>query len=315
MTVDFTINCYTGLTYNWSQGGVTVSTDSIATGLSAGMYVVTITDGNACTLNTITNINSVSVSVPKPVLSNDTSYCENDVVSNMTALGSGGTINWYSDNSLSNLLISGNTFMPVNTLGTTTYYVNQVIGSCTSPFDSININIFSLPVVDLGLDTTYCSGDSLLLNAGNIGSSFSWSPGVSTDSTIYVSTPDTYIVNVTDTNGCSSTDSINITMMSLPVHNGIIGYDICFGDSTILISSGSGDLSWNNASTNDSLLISPLVGTWYFSSYSNSCGTITDSILIIVHSYPSIIAMGDTKENHWCLHYSSSDHQNLKKLG
>jgi gliding motility-associated-like protein len=83
-------------------------------------------------------------------------------------------------------------------------------------------------------------------------------------------------------------------MISLPVHNGIIGFDICFGSTGSIMSSGIGDLSWDNGSNNDTLIISPIIDTWYYSVYSNSCGTVMDSILIQVNALPQIIAIGDT---------------------
>ena len=255
-------------------------------------YVSLLTSSVGCD-STITEY-LILTSNPIPALSNDTSYCENDIISAMTVAGSGGVINWYSDNSLSNLIGNGNSYPPINSIGITTYYVNESIGNCTSDYDSININIFSIPNVNLGLDTSYCAGDSILLNAGNIGSSFSWLPGGSSNQTIYANNPNDYIVSVTDNNGCSSSDTVVVSMISLPVHNGIIGFDICIGFAGSIISSGIGNLSWDNGSNNDTLIISPVIDTWYFSTYSNSCGTVLDSILINVNALPQIIAMGDT---------------------
>ena len=65
----------------------------------------------------------ILASNPIPILSNDTSYCENEIFSDMTATGLGGVVNWYSDNSLTNLIGNGNLYTPVNSPGLISYYV------------------------------------------------------------------------------------------------------------------------------------------------------------------------------------------------
>ena len=64
------------------------------------------------------------------------------------------------------------------------------------------------PVVDLGPDTTLCSG-SLTLDAGNPGDSYSWNTGATTQ-TIVVSSPGTYWVTVTDALGQTDSDTIEV---------------------------------------------------------------------------------------------------------
>ena len=72
------------------------------------------------------------------------------------------------------------------------------------------------PVVNLGLDSSYCA--STVLDAENIESSYDWNTG-ETSQTITVTVTDVYSVIVTDWNNCSSTDSISIIINELPVIN------------------------------------------------------------------------------------------------
>ena len=281
-----TILICSGDDFNYADG--TISTNILVD----ESHVSLLTSSLGCD-STITEYLTIT-NFPSPALSNDTAYCENEFFTDMSAAGSGGVISWYSDNSLSVLLGNGNSFFPINSIGTTTYYVNETNGNCTSEYDSIIINIFSIPIVDLGIDTSFCAGDSILLNAGNTGSSYNWIPGGSITQTIYASDAGNYIVNVTDANGCLSSDSVVVSMINLPIHNGITGDDVCVGSTGILISSGIGDLSWGNGNTNDTINVSLITDTWYYSTYSNSCGTVMDSILVQVNALPQIIAMGDT---------------------
>lgn len=54
----------------------------------------------------------------------------------------------------------------------------------------------------------FCSGDELLLSPGNF-ATYLWSDG-STENTLSVSDTGTYAVTVTDSRGCSGTDSVNV---------------------------------------------------------------------------------------------------------
>ncbi len=77
--------------------------------------------------------------------------------------------------------------------------------------DSIFLSVFSLPVVDLGNDTTLCYGDSLILDAGYSNISYLWNTGDTTQ-TIAVTDSGSYFVFVTDPNGCQNySDTINVS--------------------------------------------------------------------------------------------------------
>jgi PKD repeat protein len=85
---------------------------------------------------------------------------------------------------------------------------------CTSS-DSITVNALALPSVNLGADTTLCSGDQLCLDAGPGASSYTWSNG-DTSQVSCVTTAMSYSVVVTDTNNCAGSDSVLITGASAP---------------------------------------------------------------------------------------------------
>ncbi len=81
---------------------------------------------------------------------------------------------------------------------------------CSSS-DSINVNISSNLKVNLGKDTTLCSG-SITLNAGSGFSSYAWNPSGSAISTIIVNTSGTYIVNIENASGCKGSDTIVVNI-------------------------------------------------------------------------------------------------------
>src|SRR6202008_814735 len=74
-------------------------------------------------------------------------------------------------------------------------------------YDTINVTINTPPVVNLGPDITVTN--SVVLNAGNPTSVFLWNTG-DTSQMITVSTAGNYSVTVTDANGCSASDDVNV---------------------------------------------------------------------------------------------------------
>jgi len=111
-------------------------------------------------------------------------------------------------------------------------YTFTVISPCTPP------------VVNLGMDTTICTGTMLTLDAGNPGETFNWSTGATTQ-TIAVTTTGTYSVTV-GTGTCITSDTIVVSVDSLPVVN--LGADttICAGDMVMLDAGNPGAAySWS----------------------------------------------------------------------
>ncbi|MCX6270151.1 MAG: choice-of-anchor D domain-containing protein [Bacteroidetes bacterium] len=91
--------------------------------------------------------------------------------------------------------------------------------------------------VYLGVDTGYCMGSFLVLDAGNF-ATYRWSDG-STGSTLQVSTPGTYYVDVFDQYHCPSTDTIVITEFGIPV--ALAGNDTVVCEGTPVYLQGSAD--------------------------------------------------------------------------
>ncbi|MBL7939640.1 MAG: hypothetical protein JNL43_09795 [Flavobacteriales bacterium] len=84
----------------------------------------------------------------------------------------------------------------------------MAVNDCgTSAPVGLTFTFFNPPIVDLGPDITICAGESTTLNAISSGSTYLWTPGGETTSSIAVSPEETttYMVEVTDT-GCSATD-------------------------------------------------------------------------------------------------------------
>ncbi len=108
--------------------------------LTAGTYYDTLSTTVGCDsiIETVLTINPT----PVPPVVFDTIVCLADGDPVLFASSSGGTIYWYDDAGLTNLLDSGNTYQPsINATGTNTYYLIEVLGSCIGNPNSMDITI------------------------------------------------------------------------------------------------------------------------------------------------------------------------------
>jgi gliding motility-associated-like protein len=213
---------YAGATYLWQDN----TTNPTYTVSSAGLYSVDVT--NAC--GTVSDAINVTYDVlPTVNLGNDTTLCQGDNLL-LDATFPASTYLW-QDNST-------NATLNVSAAGT---YSVDVTNYCGTVSDAINITYITSPTVNLGPDTSLCTGSSYLIDATTPGVTYLWQDN-STNATYNASQTGTYFVTVT--NQCGSfTDSINIDFNAL--------FDIDLGNDTLLCEGQSMILTANipNATT------------------------------------------------------------------
>jgi gliding motility-associated-like protein len=141
--------------------------------------------------------------------------------------------------------------------------------------------------INLGNDTTFCSGNNLTLDAGTFpgGATYIWQDN-STAQTFTVNTTGTYYVLVTDTGGCTGTDSIQITVNPVPSVN--LGNDtsFCVGSNLVLNAQNTGaTYQWQNGNTAPFLnqTFTAASTGQYFVKVSFGLCSDSDTINIIVH--------------------------------
>jgi gliding motility-associated-like protein len=132
-------------------------------------------------------------------LGNDTSFCPGG----SAVLNAGSGFQSYSWN-------NGDTTQQIVASATGTYWVTALNpnSQCLST-DTVAINVYPSPVINIGPDTTICRDSTYKFDAGNGFSNYLWQDG-SSDSVYYASLPGTYWVTITDLNGCSASDTARI---------------------------------------------------------------------------------------------------------
>ena len=195
----------TGATFNWYA--TAVSPTPLASGASfitpsisatTIYYVASLNGGCESARQAVTaTVNTL----PAISLGNDTAICQGDnLVLNATT--SGVTYLWDD--------ASTGATRTVAAAGI--YHITVTDANTCTGSDTITIAVNSLPVVSIGADTSICDGDIVTLDAGNAGGSYLWDDA-SAAQTRAISTDGTYSVMVTDVNGCSNGDTINVALV------------------------------------------------------------------------------------------------------
>ncbi len=249
LLVDDTIQCISGNRFNFTDSSVitydipgtrvlafgdgnTSNQDTVGYSYTlAGTYRATllITTVKGCTDSAFREVRVV----PLPVVDigpADTSLCPPYTVT-LDAGNAGAVFSWSTGEIVQ--------VITVNQPGI--YRVAVDNGYCTAA-DSINIISLPVPVVNLGPDTTICMEDSMMLDAGNTGTSYTWSTGETTQTV--QATPGVWWV-ISTLGICSTSDTVNIGNWPIPPVSVTYVNTACFEstakkDSAIIQANGAG---------------------------------------------------------------------------
>ncbi|MEZ0184442.1 MBG domain-containing protein [Flavobacterium oncorhynchi] len=291
-----------GYTYAWSPSG---GTGAIASGLAAGNYSVTITDGNSCT-KTITGI---TVGGPTAALTATTSttpvscFGGANGTATVTPAGGTGTKTYLWSNGATTAtatgLTTGNYSVTVKDANLCSTTITGIFVG--TPADALGGNISTTPVSCFGGS----NGTATVTPSGGTGTkTFEWSTGAKT-ATVTGLIAGTYSVTITDQNGCSSI--INDIFISQPAAalNGtsVVTNIACNGGSTgvasITPTGGTGPytVKWNNGATTP-IITGLLAGVYSVTiTDANSCVKFIDNIMV---TQPSALILTSAKTNVAC---------------
>lgn len=199
---DSTILAVSGATtYSWMPGNLSGSAVTVSPS-STTTYTVTGTTG-ACS-SSATQMITVNPTPTVTATASNATICAGD--STTITVSGATTYLWLPGN----MTGATETVSPSSTI---TYTITGTDGPCSSTATQV-ITLNPLPSVNLGSDTAQCGG-AVVLDAQNAGSDYLWSTS-DTSQTITVSSSGSYVVEVTDANSCSSSDTITVTINSFP---------------------------------------------------------------------------------------------------
>ena len=241
-------------TYSWYPAtkinDPNISNPIVYPGVST-IYTVTI-DDKGCT-----NTDSVTVNVIEKValnMGNDTTICATDSV-HLQPSTDGIKFSWAAVPGLTDTTILDPIVTP---LTTTTYTLTSSVGGCKAK-GSITITPVPYPQANAGADTGICFGNIVHLDANITASQFSWSPTntllneTTLTPTAGPQSTTSYILTVTDNQGCPKPVSDTVTVNVVPPVRAFAGNDtlIVFNQPLQLNASGGTIYTWSPATGMD----------------------------------------------------------------
>jgi gliding motility-associated-like protein len=207
--VQFVLNRTNGidsLKWDFGDGGQSQVVAPLHTYAAAGLFTVTLrVYSTGCNGVVVTSVvqKTITIAGNTPLLGPDTLACSINNLELTVALGNASYL--WNTGSTSNKIT-------VSTPGR--YWVEAAQQGCIL-YDTVNVALLPKPLVNTGNDTTVCSGNGIVLSAGNTtAASYLWNTGESTPA-ITVFKPGQYVVTVTD-NSCSASDSVNVVWGDCP---------------------------------------------------------------------------------------------------
>ncbi len=186
------------VTYNWEPSSLIIGSGSSVQVVPKADLNISVT---AITVNGCKTRDTVSLSLKYPPiirLGNDTSFCQSDSI--MLHAGTGFLqYQWSTGASTEQVVVRQAGIYSV---------AAKAVNGCFAKDTLQVLNVFNLPVVNLGADRSICENTQLILNPGNF-ASYRWQDN-SIARVFTVSDTGWYSVRVTDLNGCVGTDSIRI---------------------------------------------------------------------------------------------------------
>jgi len=266
--------------YAWSNGG---NTQTIS-GLIAGSYSVTITDGNGCTTVCSATVNASDS--PTCTATATGSTC-GDANGTATVNGAGGTAPysyaWSNGGNTQTItgLTAGNYSVTLTDANGCSTVCNATVDSADAPTCSVT----STPATCGDANGTATAGAT----GGTLPYNYAWSNGGSTE-TITGLTGGNYSVTITDGNGCASICSITVDASTAPTCTTTLTDTTCGEDNGIATANPAGgtapySYAWSNGGNTQTIADLPF-GVYYVTvtdanGCTSSCTASLDASLVI----------------------------------
>lgn len=268
--------------YHWQDG----STDSVFIVTQPGTYYVRVQAYCGYYME-----DTIQITAPQVVFNHIASKCNGDSVT-LKAMAGLNNYSWspnYNSIPVSDSVIH---VYPDSSI----YYrvIANTAGGCTVS-DSILVTVNHSPVIHLGIDTSFCQGSSIVLDAGPGFTAYQWSNESATQ-TITINNPGIYIIKATDNNGCVSKDTLQVlSLLPKPVISLQDQAILCKDQNdTLHIANGFVSYIWQDGTTNNFYYVTQPGTYWVQVTNSFACKTSDTVTIIKLYDLPAGFIFTDT---------------------
>ncbi|MDX1478919.1 MAG: hypothetical protein R3301_14500, partial [Saprospiraceae bacterium] len=171
----------------------------------------------------------------------------------------------------------------VNQVGTYTVTVTNN-GGCTGTAE-YSVDLYEQETFDLPDTFAFCAGNFGVIDAGPGWDSYEWSTGDDFQE-IFVFQEELIFITVTDFNGCTYTDEIQVVEAQFLVPEILGDSVICNGVPVdVMANSGFATYEWSTGSTDQTITVD--TGGWYFVTVSDGDGCFGQDSVLILDAAPS----------------------------
>lgn len=262
--------------YSWSIPNGGADTLNV---LMADTYSVTISDTNGCIAEDTIVI--AFDTLPQPNLGADFNKCVEDTVTVDAGAG-------YVDYDWNN----GDTTQVINVYMANSYLITVTDSNGCEGSTGITIGNDSVPQVSIGPDNSICDGDSLMLDAGSGYSSYLWSNGSVQQTAVYDSAQSPWVL-ITDGNGCEGSDTMTLSILTLPMVDLGADQSICDGDTTVFDAGPNMvDYAWNSGDTTQAINVT-VAGAYQVTVTDTNLCQSSDTANLVVNANPQPVLPTD----------------------
>jgi gliding motility-associated-like protein len=235
-------------TYTWSPSGGTGATEI---SLIAGNYSVVVTDANGCTTTASTVITEPTAL--SGAINSSPALCFGGNTGSASVVASGGTAAYSyawspsgGNNASASSLIAGSYSVTITDANGCSVSVSTTVTEPTAVATAMS----ATPALCFGGNTGTAT---VIASGGTAGYSYAWSPSGGNASTASILLAGNYTVTVTDANGCTTTDTVNVNQpsaLSLTTQSTDASCNQSDGSVSVQASGGTGPYAYQWASPN-----------------------------------------------------------------
>lgn len=284
-------------TYVWVPN---VSITNSATGLSAGVYSVTVIDGSGCSVNISIPVNNISG--PNATASASPATCNGVCDGTVTVSATGGTAPytylWNDPSAQSTNTAIG---LCAGQYSVTVTDANGCITVRQVTVDEPSLLSFSLPIVSDALCNSACDGEiTVVTSGGTLPYTVAWSPSGGNLPTATGLCAGTYTATVTDANGCTALVQATVgepdTLVTAVTSVDASCFGVCDGEATAVPSGGTAPYTyqWDDPANSTTDVVTGLCAGTYTVIVTDANGC-ADTTTVVINEPSDIVITATTQ--------------------